>query len=178
LPAARAGTSGCTAGDKPYLVSDADGAAWVPHSYAQTKRDTDAIAQWLLDQGLGRDRPILILSGNSVAHALVKLGGMAAGVPTCPVSVNYGVMEVAFPRLRHVVELVRPGVGIRRGRALFAKALGSVDFGDAVIVTGTPDASSVPAVGLDEVLRRKSRRLSLRGSPHSSPMTTPLHASG
>jgi len=140
-------------GDKPYLVQRrGPGRAWVPHSYAQTKRDTDAIAQWLLNRAVGRDRPILILSGNSVAHALVKLGGMAAGVPACPVSVNYGTMEVAFPRLRHVVELVRPGVVFVEDARPFAKALDSVDFGDAVIVTATPDASPVRAVSLDDVL--------------------------
>jgi feruloyl-CoA synthase len=140
-------------GDKPYLVQRrGPERTWVPHSYAQTKRDTDAIAQWLLDRGTGRDRPILILSGNSVAHALIKLGGMAAGVPACPVSANYGMMEVAFPRLRHVVDLVRPGVVFVEDARPFAKALGSIDFGDAVIVTATPDASPVPAVSLDELL--------------------------
>src|SRR5688572_28368436 len=82
-------TQAALLGNKPYLVQrQGPQRAWTPHSYADTKRDTDAIAQWLLDRGIARDRPILLLSGNSIAHALVKFGGMAVGVPPCPVSAN------------------------------------------------------------------------------------------
>ncbi len=131
-------------GDKPYLVQRrGPGRTWSPHSYAQTKHDTDAIAQWLLNLDVEAGRPILILSGNSVAHALMKFGGMAAGVPSCPVSSNYGLMEAAFPRLGHVIGLVRPAVVFIEDARPFVRVLEQVDFGDAVLVTTTPEA--VPA---------------------------------
>ena len=85
------------------------------------------------DRGIARDRPILLLSGNSVAHALVKFGGMAAGVPACPVSANYGLMDANFARLRHVVQLTRPGVVFVENAQPFARALEQVDFGDAIV---------------------------------------------
>jgi feruloyl-CoA synthase len=139
--------------DKPYLVQRrGPERAWAAHSYGATRRDSSAIAQWLLDRGASRERPILILSGNSIAHALVKLGGMAAGVPACPVSVNYGLMDPSCERLRQVVRRLRPSVVFVEQSAPFARALGAVDFGDAVIVTTTPADSPIPAVGLDEVL--------------------------
>jgi feruloyl-CoA synthase len=104
-------TQAARLGNKAYLVQRrGPQRAWTPHSYADTKRDTDAIAQWLLNRGVARNRPILLLSGNSIAHALVKFGGMAAGVPACPVSANYGLMDASFTRLKHVVRLTRPGV--------------------------------------------------------------------
>ena len=45
-------------GNKPYLGIQRRGPqrAWTPHSYADTKRDTDAIAQWLLNRGHPRDQ--------------------------------------------------------------------------------------------------------------------------
>jgi feruloyl-CoA synthase len=133
-------------GDKPYLVQRrGPERVWTAHSYAQTKRDTDAIAQWLLNLDFERARPILILSGNSVAHALMKFGGMAAGVPSCPVSSNYGLMEAAFPRLRHVIDLVRPAVVFIEDARPFARVLEQVDFGDAVLVTATPEAAPANA---------------------------------
>jgi feruloyl-CoA synthase len=173
-------------GDRPYLVQrrGAD-RAWAPHSYSQTKRDTDAIAQWLLNRGIPSDRPILLLSGNSIAHALVKFGGMAAGVPACPVSSNYGLMDTHFARLRHVVALVKPGVVFVENAKPFARALQQVDFGDAIVLTGTPEHVPAPegdgarqVASLDEVLATPvtpavaARIESLRGEDHAAYMLT------
>ncbi|HEY8537603.1 MAG TPA: AMP-binding protein [Steroidobacteraceae bacterium] len=171
-------------GDKPYLVQRAGpDRAWRAHSYARTKQDSDAIAQWLLDLGIERDRPILLVSGNSIAHALMKFGGMTAGVPSCPISPNYGLMDAAFTRLRHVLDLARPGVVFIEDARPFTRALDQVDFGDAVLVTATPD--SVPAnarvrgvVALEEVLatrvtnKVRERLDSLRGDDHAFYMLT------
>lgn len=139
--------------DQPYLVQRLGPAReWTPQSYAATRRDSDAIAQWLLGRGLTRERPILLLSGNSIAHMLVKLGGLAAGVPACPVSANYGLLDPSFARLRQVVSRLRPGVVFVEQAGPYARALEAVDFGDAVIVTRTPAASPRPAVDLAELL--------------------------
>ena len=166
-------------GDKAYLVQRrGPQRAWTPHSYAQTKRDTDAIAQWLLDRRIPRDRPILLLSGNSIAHALVKLGGMAAGVPACPVSSNYGLMDSNFARLRHVVQLTRPGVVFVEQARPFARALEQVDFGDATILTATPEDAPRGAVSLADVLATPvtnavaQRIATLRGDDHAAYMLT------
>ena len=172
-------TQAARLGAKPYLVQRrGPQRAWTPHSYADTKRDTDAIAQWLLDRGIARDRPILLLSGNSVAHALVKFGGMAAGVPACPVSANYGLMDANFTRLRHVVQLTRPGVVFVENAKPFARALEQVDFGDAVILTATPDDAPRGAESLANVLATRvtdavaERIAALRGDDHAAYMLT------
>ena len=172
-------TQAARLGDKPYLVQRrGPQRVWTPHSYAETKRDTDAIAQWLLDRGIARDRPILLLSGNSVAHALVKFGGMAAGVPACPVSANYGLMDANFTRLRHVVQLTRPGVVFVENAKPFARALEQVDFGDAVILTATPDDAPGGAESLANVLATRvtgavaERIAALRGDDHAAYMLT------
>ncbi|HKU13830.1 MAG TPA: AMP-binding protein [Steroidobacteraceae bacterium] len=166
-------------GDKPYLVQRrGPQRAWAAHSYADTKRDTDAIAQWLIDRGIARDRPILLLSGNSIAHALVKFGGMAVGVPACPVSVNYGLMDANFTRLRHVVQLTRPGVVFVEQARPFARALEQVDFGDAIVVTATPEDAPPGAVSLASVLATRvtdavaERIAALRGEDHAAYMLT------
>ena len=166
-------------GDKPYLVQRrGPQRAWAAHSYADTKRDTDAIAQWLIDRGIARDRPILLLSGNSIAHALVKFGGMAVGVPACPVSVNYGLMDANFTRLRHVVQLTRPGVVFVEQARPFTRALEQVDFGDAIVVTATPEDAPPGAVSLASVLATRvtdavaERIAALRGEDHAAYMLT------
>ena len=172
-------TQAARLGNKPYLVQrQGPQRAWTPHSYADTKRDTDAIAQWLLDRGIARDRPILLLSGNSIAHALVKFGGMAVGVPACPVSANYGLMDANFARLRHVVQLTRPGVVFVENAKPFARALEQVDFGDAIVLTATPNDAPAGAESLADVLKTRvtgavaERIAALRGDDHAAYMLT------
>jgi feruloyl-CoA synthase len=128
------------------------GGPWVRHTYGQFKRAADAVTQWLLARSLPAGRSLLILSGNSVAHAVVKFGGMAAGIPVCPVSANYSLMPGDFGRLRHVVSLVRPAVVFAEQTSTFKRALETVDFGDAEIVTAEPALLSKPATAWSDVL--------------------------
>ena len=139
--------------DHVYLAERAGrGGPWRRHTYAAMQRDSSAVAQWLLDRRIAPGRSVLILSGNSIAHAIVKYGAMAARVPGCPVSVNYALMPGDFGRLRHVIGLVRPAVVFAEQAATFKRALEGLDFGDAIVVTDDPAALSRPAVALAEVL--------------------------
>lgn len=128
------------------------GGPWRSQTYGDFKRDADAVAQWLLDRPPPAGRSLLILSGNSIAHAVVKFGAMAAGVPVCPVSANYSLMPGDFGRLRHVVELVRPAVVFAEQTAPFKRVLETVDFGGAEVVTTDPGLLTRPATAWSEVL--------------------------
>jgi feruloyl-CoA synthase len=141
-------------GDKPFLARR-EGAerAWRMHSFAATKRDSDAVAQWLLDRAIAPGRALLILSGNSIPHAVMTYGGWAAGVPDAPISAQYAAMGGDFGRLRHVVKLTRPAVVFAEDAAACREALETVDFGDATIVTGDPGVLRRPAVAYADVLR-------------------------
>lgn len=139
--------------DQTYLAERVSpGGPWRHQTYAATKRDADAVAQWLLDRGIEGGRSLLILSGNSIAHAVMKYGAMSAQVPVCPVSVNYALMGGDYGRLRHVINLVRPAVVFAENAEMYRRALETVDFKDAVIVTDDPTAINRPAVALREVL--------------------------
>ena len=138
---------------KTYLAErPVPGADWHRQSYGETKRLSDAFAQWLLDRRIGRDRTVLILSRNSLLHAVIKFGAMAARVPVCPVSVNYALMGGDYGRLRHVIGLVRPAVVFAEQSELFATALDTVDFGDAWIITDDPSRVRRKSIAIREVL--------------------------
>ena len=130
----------------------APGGPWIRRSFAEFKAESDAVTQWLLDRCIPAGRSLLILSGNSIAHAAIKFGGFAAGVPVCPVSANYALMPGDFGRLRHVVSIVKPAVVFAEPTEPFRRALETVDFGDAVVVTTDPAALTRPAVAYAEVL--------------------------
>jgi feruloyl-CoA synthase len=126
--------------------------AWVTQTFSETKRQSDAVAQWLLDQNIPHDRSILILSGNSIAHANLTFGALTAGVPICPVSVNYGMAKADFGRLTHVINLVKPAVVFVEDAAPFIKALTSVDLSDAIIVAASANVVGIHTVSWTEVL--------------------------
>ena len=62
-------------------VRTADGTGWDTLTWGEARTHADAIAQALLEHGLGPERPLLILSGNSLEHLLMLLGAHTAGVP-------------------------------------------------------------------------------------------------
>jgi feruloyl-CoA synthase len=103
---------------------------WRRLSYAAASRDTAAVATWLIRQGFGPDSaPIMILSENSIEHAVLTLGAMRAGVAVVPVSPTYSFGR-DLSRLGYALELTEPslvyaGDGVRYAAALeYAKALG------------------------------------------------------
>ena len=69
------------------LVARRDAAgAWRHVSYAQMLARVRRIAGGLLTRNLSAERPIAILSGNSIEHLTLALAAMWVGVPYCPVS--------------------------------------------------------------------------------------------
>jgi feruloyl-CoA synthase len=71
---------------------DASG-GWRQITYAQLLTSTRRIASALLARGLSAEKPIVILSGNSVDHALLAFGALYAGIPFCPVSPAYSLVS-------------------------------------------------------------------------------------
>ena len=72
--------------DQSWMARRGPEGQWVHITYAQAWSQAQAIGQALLDHGLSADRPLAILSENSLEHALLVLGAMTVGVPFCSVS--------------------------------------------------------------------------------------------
>lgn len=107
---------------------------WRLLSYAEVNHQADAIAQALLDRKLGPYRPVMILSGNSVDHALFMLGCFIAGVPVVPVSVPYSLLSKDYLKLRFIFEEVCPGMIYVADGDLFAAPLASLNLAGVEVV--------------------------------------------
>ena len=83
---------------------------WHHITYAQAWQRARSIAQALIARGLSVERPVAILSENSLEHALLALGCMVAGVPFVPVSPPYSLVSVDYDKLKHVLKTVTPGL--------------------------------------------------------------------
>ncbi len=112
--------------DRPALAQRPGGdvaALWQVLTYAEVWRRAGALAGRLLDAGLGPDRPVAILSGNSIGHALVTLAGYLAGVPVVPISPAYSLLSTDLAKLRHIVGLTEPGLLYVEAPGPFARAI-------------------------------------------------------
>ena len=110
---------------------DSDG-QWRRISYARMLEEVRAIAQSLLAYGLDAERPLAILSGNDIEHLQMALGAMYAGIPYCPVSPAYSLLSQDFAKLRHVCDLLQPGLIFVSDAAVYQRAV------DAVLPAHTP----------------------------------------
>jgi feruloyl-CoA synthase len=132
--------------DQP-MVAERTAGAWRTVGYGEAVAAADAIGQALLDRGLGPDRPLLILSGNSVNHLLVTLGAMTAGVPVAPVSVAYSLASHDHARIRAIAELIGPGAVFAEDADGFGPALDALPGIPAIVSEGTrPEAERLSAL--------------------------------
>ena len=106
--------------DRDFFCQRDAAGAWRCVTYADVRRAADAIGQALLDNGHGPDRPLAILSDNSIEQALVTFGAMTVGVPVMPVSPAYSLMSGDFAKLRQILELVGPGLVFVEDGAAYA----------------------------------------------------------
>jgi feruloyl-CoA synthase len=116
-------------------VKNADGTTgdWKHISYAQAWATARAIAQGLVDRGLSAERPVVILSENSLEHAMLALGCMVAGVPFVPTSPPYSLISVDYDKLKHVLRTVTPGL-VFASDARYAKAIAATVSDDMEVV--------------------------------------------
>jgi feruloyl-CoA synthase len=99
---------------------------WASLSYEEARRSADALAQAFIDLGLGADRPLMILSGNSVEHLLVSLGAYTAGVPVMPISTAYSLMSSDHSQIKAIAELTNPGGVFADDAEPFDRALDAI----------------------------------------------------
>jgi feruloyl-CoA synthase len=107
---------------------------WRKVSYGEAKRAVDALTQALLDLDIVADRPVAILSGNSIEHALMTQAAMQARLPAAPISPAYSLMSQDHAKLKYIFDLIKPGVVMIQDGPAFDKALSALDLADVAIV--------------------------------------------
>ena len=134
------------------FLQERAGDGWRKLTYEQARATVDALAAALLTRGLSAQRPVMILSANAIDHALLMLAGYTAGVPVAPISVAYSLQSQDFAKLRHIAELLEPGLIYVADTAPFSKALAAIG-GDAEIVASRNGANLARVTPFDDLAR-------------------------
>lgn len=92
------------------FIAERSGAGWRAVTYGDARDRVRAIAASLIARGLRPDRPVAMLSGASVDHALLALAAQYVGVPMAPIAEQYSLIPDARDRLRHVLRVLDPGM--------------------------------------------------------------------
>lgn len=110
------------------------GGEWQRISYGAAQAQARAVGAGLLEMGLGPDRPLLILSENSLEHAVLGLSCAYVGIPFAPVSPAYSLVSKDHAKLRDIADLLNPGAIFADDGAGFAPACAAIaQKGRAVI---------------------------------------------
>jgi feruloyl-CoA synthase len=145
--------------DRVFMAERDGGAGWRQITYAELLTSSRHIASGLLARGLSAEKPVVILSGNSIDHALIAFGALYAGIPFCPVSPAYSLVSRDYGKLAYLMKLLTPGLVFVDHADQFADAL------EANVPAGVEIAASWGAL--------RGRDVTMLADL----MATPLHAS-
>ncbi len=142
---------------RAFIAERAD-QTWRKLTYEEARNRVDALAAALIERGLSADRPLMILSGNSIETALLTLAGHTAGIPVAPISVAYSLQSQDHGKLKFVAKLLTPGLIYVSDTGPFAKALAAIADCGAPIVAGRNSANLPNVRLLEEFAETKPTR--------------------
>lgn len=144
--------------DRVLVARRLAGGEWQTVTYRQMLIRVRRVAAGLLNRDLSADRPIAILSGNSIEHLTIAFAAMWAGIPYCPVSPSYSQVSGDLQKLTYVLGLLTPGLIVAFDTSAFQRALRCVSadtevVGDAEVadrkVTTLAALEAEPTAALD-----------------------------
>ena len=137
---------------------------WRELSYGEAKRSVDALTQGIFnlrgilnlqnirDLGGEDGRPVAILSGNSIEHALMTMAAMQARIAAAPVSPAYSLQSQDHAKLKYLFNLIRPALVMVQDGPTFAKALGALDLDGVTLVHVDRPVPGIKSVAFAELL--------------------------
>jgi feruloyl-CoA synthase len=128
-----------TAPDRIYITEATADESRRGYTYAETLDLVRRIGSALLQRNLSPERPIMILSGNDIEHALLTLAGMYIGVPVSPISTAYSLIATDYEKVAHIYNVLTPGLVFASDGVRFEKAIRAVIPDDIeLVVTRRP----------------------------------------
>jgi feruloyl-CoA synthase len=125
---------------------------WETMTYREVFEKIKNISQALLSRNLSADRPVVILSGNSIEHALIALACLHVGIPFSALAPAYSLRSVEFDKLKHIFHLLTPGLVFADNGLQYEKALAQV-AGDIEVVGLVPPKGKFNFSSFDDLLK-------------------------
>lgn len=133
-----------------------DPAQWVRVTYLEFRDQVARLAAHLRDLGLSADRPLMLLSGNSIANAQLMFACYFSGVPVVPVSPSYSLLSKTFDKVLHIQNLTGAEMVFVEDTHRYSGVLETLDrFGLKVIVS-EKNSARANDIHLQDLLDKES----------------------
>jgi len=139
--------------DRVWMSERAKDGGLVEITYGAAAECIRSIGSIICARELSADRPLLILSGNSIAHALMALGAQHVGVPSAALAPAYCTNGGDYLKLRAVVEQLSPGMIFAEDADLFASAIQAVFADDIPLVSISGTVPGRECLEFDDISR-------------------------
>jgi feruloyl-CoA synthase len=115
---------------------------WRRISYSQMLKQAHQLATALDATELGHDRPLLAVSGNSVAMAVVMFACFLKKAPFIPISPAYSLLSTSFSKVKYIQELTQPSVVFAESYSNFKPVLDLLEQRGLRIITADSEPAS------------------------------------
>src|SRR4051812_27934246 len=115
------------------------GSGWRKITYSEALMRARRGGEAPIARKLSAERPVVVLSGNDIEHALIHLGSMLAGIPYAPVSPAYSLLSTDFAKLKAIFALLTPGLVYASNRDQFKRATDAV-AGKVEVIHSLPES--------------------------------------
>ena len=115
---------------------------WRRLTYRDTRAQVGRLAQAMLDLKLPAHKPVVVVSDNSIDHALLALATMHLGRAVCSVSSAYCRLTKDYAKVKGILDTLDPALVYASDAAVYGPALRAW-AGKAPIVLGR-DAAALP----------------------------------
>lgn len=149
--------------------NSADPHQWDRISYAETLARTRLLAAALAAAGVSPQRPLMLLSGNSISFALLTLAAMMINAPVVPVSPSYSLLSGDFGKVRYIHDLVNPGLVFAQDAERFQGVLRMLRELGTPLLTQGPETAGITT--LEQLLADGASRDDNRPLPEPDPDT-------
>lgn len=135
------------------FLAERSNEGWREMGYAEVRDAVRAIASSLAARGMDASTPIVIMSGNSIDHALLSLAAQYAGIPTVPLAEQYSLITEAHERLVYVLNKIKPVMAFVDNASRYGAAISRPELDGVEIVASRTEGAPVAVTPFDELLR-------------------------
>jgi len=114
-----------------YFIKQRNGEdRWDGLTYAETLAIVNRISNNLVAMGLEFDRPVAVLSENSINMALIQVAAMQVGLPVVPISFAYSVRSQTGLHIKHILDVINASILVMSDADLHMPKINQWDLGD------------------------------------------------
>lgn len=126
---------------------------WQTLTYAEALERLRSLAQGFLAHGGPANGPVMILSRNSIDHALIMYAAMWAGRPVVPVTPAYALISKDFNRLNYIDNLTEPTIIYVEDGRQYQRGLDAMALDQRLVVYSRNAPENCVATSLDDLAR-------------------------